>query len=73
MELFILSPFFFLFFLALPLGWGDSALGGLPFCWGCSDWPAGSGGGSGGDDEEEDEWWRWFNTGGLLLSSLTWG
>lgn len=59
-ELFILSPFFFLFFLVLPLGCGDSALGGLPFCWLCSDWQIGGGDGEG------------FDTGGLLLSSFIW-
>ena len=55
-----MSPFFFLFFLFLPLGCGDSALGGLPFCCVCSDWEVGGGDGEG------------FDTGGLLLSSFIW-
>lgn len=59
-ELLTLSPFFFLFFLFLPLGCGDSGLGGLPFCWGCSHWELGGGDGEG------------LDTGGLLLSSLVW-
>ena len=59
-ELFILSPFFFLFFLFLPLGCGDSGVAGLPFCWGCSHRELGGGDGEG------------LDIGGLFLSSLAW-
>ena len=75
MELFVFSPFFFLFFLALALvgwgdsalawwlvlGWGDSALGTFPFCWDSSVYRAVGATGTGGGEGLET---------GSLLSSL---
>lgn len=58
-DVFVLSPFFFLLFLLFALGCGDSAVGGLPFCWG-SKWEAGGGDGEG------------FDMGGLVRASLIW-